>query len=261
MRHLFALLLLLAALGAVRLVGCGEPFECRTDRDCDDQNECTDDFCSALTCSYQPHRGADCDDGDDNECTRGRCNNMGVCTTGTGWAFWEHDKPCESDGIPGVCLCGECVAEPECSTNADCDDGNECTDETCDDCGSCHRDTVSSECDSCDRNGERGVCIQGVCREPECSTNADCDDGIACTDDVCDDCYSCRNPVNCDDHNPCTRDVCDRGTGECSYPAGHDFRDCGPCKSWEPDPSPECWITFCPPICTEYHHCENGECV
>jgi hypothetical protein len=83
---------------------------------------------------------------------------------------------------------GECVYEP----NVVCDDGDACTD------------------DSCDPN--TGECVY----EP----NVVCDDGDACTDDSCDpntgECVYEPNIV-CDDADICTDDSCDPNTGECVF--------------------------------------------
>jgi len=48
-----------------------------------------------------------------------------------------------------------------------------------------------------------------------------CDDGNACTNDVCDpDLLTCSHtPVNCDDTNPCTADSCDPASGCRHVPA------------------------------------------
>jgi len=271
----FLRVLCVCALGVAPLVGCTEATECETDADCQDQNECTEDFCtSSGTCFFRPSNDWEsCDDGDDNECLYGYCED-GVCTPAP-WAqddpqydpnLWvENETPCESDGTPGVCVCGSCVVElPECSRDEECDDGNECTDDFCDFCTrSCDADTWYAECHLCDRNGGPGLCMDGVCEaEPECSADEECDDGIACTDDVCDDCYGCENVVNCWDDDECTDDRCDPDTGGCYYPPSPDGTYCE-CLEWEWH---ECWFIEClwgpgEYRCALYGHCQNGECV
>src|SRR6185436_3785486 len=61
-----------------------------------------------------------------------------------------------------------------------CDDGNACTDDSCDPASGCvHTPHV-------------------------------CDDGNRCTDDSCNPAAGCvHTPHNCDDSNPCTTDTCD----------------------------------------------------
>ncbi|NIN69009.1 MAG: hypothetical protein GTO63_30850 [Anaerolineae bacterium] len=111
------------------------------------------------------------------------------------------DQPCKicaadpGGGGPVVhCHIAPCE-EPECTSDADCDDGDACTgDETC---------------------------VDGTC---QAGTPPDCNDDNACTDDSCDPASGCVNTPNtnpCDDGDACTEnDVC--SGGEC---AGTD-KDC-----------------------------------
>ncbi len=46
---------------------------------------------------------------------------------------------------------------------------------------------------------------------PACSINADCDDGDACTTDVCSAGTCSNTPISCDDGDPCTSDTCSGG--------------------------------------------------
>lgn len=130
-----------------------------------------------------------------------------------------------------------------CSLDADCDDGNECTTDTCV-AGDCENVAVldDTEC-----NGGAGVCCGGACTTP-CASNLDCDDGEDCTDDQClgmpgscsaycnngpapDDTYcdggngvccsgACTTPClsggDCDDGDLCTDDFCQGTPGTCS---------------------------------------------
>ena len=61
-----------------------------------------------------------------------------------------------------------------------------------------------------------------------CSTPYSCDDGDACTDDICDPTSGqCTHvPHVCDDGNACTANDCDPGTG-CFYPPVLDGTACG----------------------------------
>ncbi|MCH8149823.1 MAG: hypothetical protein IH987_17870 [Planctomycetes bacterium] len=86
-----------------------------------------------------------------------------------------------------------------CVSGEECDDGNPCTDDTCDG-GSCQ----NSQIPNCD------LCPSGA---------ADCDDGIACTSELCVD-GVCQYPDNCgDDGEPCNGDeFCDvAGTEQCEH--------------------------------------------
>jgi len=243
MRYLVGFVLLLLALGPLRMVGCGdapeepEPPECLIDEDCDDQNECTADVCGG-----------------------------GVCFPLEKWYL--NGTPCERNGFVGICLMGlGCTEERECWADEHCeDDQNECTYEFCDageylyECGV---STYPMQCEPCEPNGGGpGICKGGVCKEAECVTGADCDDGIACTDNSCD-CGRCQNPItNCDDDNPCTEDSCDPVAG-CNHTAYPDGTECG-CLDWGGDCRPP-WLScigVCVPChCTRHAYCQNGECV
>jgi Dictyostelium (slime mold) repeat len=49
----------------------------------------------------------------------------------------------------------------------------------------------------------------GVFAQAQCSTDADCDDDNACTEDRCVQGLCVNTPISCDDGNPCTADSCD----------------------------------------------------
>jgi hypothetical protein len=71
---------------------------------------------------------------------------------------------------------------------------------------------------------EDGLFCNGgvVCEALACApTPPPCDDGLACTLDVCDEerssCTNTPDDAACDDGVPCTLDACDPGTGECTH--------------------------------------------
>jgi len=73
---------------------------------------------------------------------------------------------------------GACVFTP-----VSCDDGDACTDDTCDPATGCRSEAVT------------------------------CDDGDACTSDTCDPVTGCSStPMDCDDGDACTVDHCVDGT-------------------------------------------------
>jgi fibro-slime domain-containing protein len=84
---------------------------------------------------------------------------------------------------PGIDIIAEC--EPYCG------DGNCNGQENC--------ETCSQDC--------------GICPKPECETNADCDDGSACTTDVCAAGKCMHADVTCFDQDPCTDDSCNPTSG------------------------------------------------
>ncbi len=69
-----------------------------------------------------------------------------------------------------------------------------------------------------------------------CSVNADCDDGDACTTDVCSGGTCSNTPIDCDDGDPCTSDTCSGGAcvndplpsccGDGTCDAGEDSCNC-----------------------------------
>jgi hypothetical protein len=102
MRHWVVLILFLLALGALRMVGCGDASPCGN---CDDGNSCTRDSCASF------------DVGDICEATEHSCQNPPV-TDGT---------PCGSGDVCVEGVCGENLCE-----GVVCEDDDICTDDTCD---------------------------------------------------------------------------------------------------------------------------------
>ena len=101
---------------------------------------------------------------------------------------------------------GGCPTCPsECSCNADCPTGYECTD------GTCVKKAVSPdpECKVAGDCAAHEVCEGGKC-VPECSADSDCDDGYMCDDDgVCvpePECYGdsdCEKGEACGENGEC----------------------------------------------------------
>ncbi|MCC7542428.1 MAG: hypothetical protein IT379_39790 [Deltaproteobacteria bacterium] len=101
-----------------------------------------------------------------------------------------------------------------------------------------------------------------------CTGNSECDDGVACTRDLCDDetgeCVnlpegpdctpSCERNADCDDGVACTRDLCDDETGTCiNAPDGPDCRPPECRLNAECDDDIDCTNDVCDD--------ETGECV
>jgi hypothetical protein len=111
-----------------------------------------------------------------------------------------------------------------------------------------------------------GMQIRGDLTPTECIVNADCDDGVDCTDDVCDDSYVCHHDPNdslchngfwCDGMEVCDPiDGCQAGTDPCP---DHDF-----CLEYSDQCSDvECYSpNDCLPgqICSEDAECVDIEC-
>jgi hypothetical protein len=194
---------------------------------CDDGITWTEDACEdVFGCVYTPIEGAACDD--DSACTSGDTIIAGVCTgaqvvcddgdfcTGVEacdpaqGCYIQDAAPCPDDGDPCTMQACDSTAQACTSTSMMCGDGDLCT------------------LDSC----EGGVCINAPIASCDgCTSDEDCDDGNACTENLCYnnpgspgewDCHSCGLgeecalpgllgwiPLGCDDDDPCTVDTCD----------------------------------------------------
>jgi hypothetical protein len=235
---------------------------CDSDGDCDDGNPCTANVCAVgAVCETFAHEGVPCDDGD--ECTSGDfCNASGQCV-GQGLAN-VPDDPCtvcacsSENGItcehaqegttcvanPSVCTVGDACQEGQClpGATAPIDDGNPCTEDSCDKGSVVNTPLLEGVCDDGNSCTTGDFCKLGNC-EPgdpvECvvescasdahceeaagcvqswlAPGAACEDGNACTSgDACDDSHECSGVAgSCDDQNPCTVDSCDPMEGSC----------------------------------------------
>ncbi len=134
-----------------------------------------------------------CDDGD-------VCNGAEVC-------------------VAGMCLPGVPLV---------CDDGNACTTDTCDRLTGCHSTpipgcggcTTAAQCDDGNRC-TADTCVSGHCLHAALADGVSCEDGL-----FCDGAEVCRAgacapgvPVVCDDGNACTTDVCDESRRACTHTA------------------------------------------
>lgn len=163
---------------------------CNLAEDCDDNDPCTSDSCTANVCVIDPIPNCcvtddDCDDSNpctDDACQTNSClssNNSSPCTDGDSCTFGDS------------CLLGVCSG-----SQIDCDDSNPCTSD---------------------------FCSNGECENPYapgsgcCTGDAQCDDANSCTTDSCDvlgDCSNvsvpdcCIEDVECVDADPCTTDFC-----------------------------------------------------
>ena len=175
--------------GDTPLCGAGPMcVDCLVDGDCDDGDPCTADVCGAAGCQ-QPDApvGTLCDAG---VCELGACV---PCLVGDGSGG--PDPGC-STALPRCDVSGSTPECALCLSDADCDDANPCTTDSCDEEG-------------CNNNGV--------------------DVGTACPEGVCDvstACVACVDAEGCEDGDPCTVDSC--VDGACSN-VGQP--DCGPCST------------------------------
>ena len=122
-----------------------------------------------------------------------------------------------------------------CTTNEQCADGNECTDDLCVE-GVCQNPAVP---DNTLCTG--GVCCGGECTVPVCETSADCDDQEPCTTD------SCVAPTSCGA-------FCENLWPTCGLADGC----CGP--ACEPGNDPDCTCVPAGGYCTSDADCCSLSC-
>jgi hypothetical protein len=107
--------------------------------------------------------------------------------------------------------------------------------------GESNRVVVTQVDDCCIENNLRSavVVLNGQVVHTGCDTAADCNDGDACTNDVCNADGSCSHPaVVCDDANVCTIDACDSAVG--CVRQGLDCNDGNACTRDTCDPAAGC---------------------
>ena len=196
---------------------------------CDDENLCTDDLCSPDEGCFHLLNSAPCDDDDlcttGDHCALGECLGSGTlpcndnnpctddsCEAKAGCTFTPNDAECE-DG--SACTTGDHCANGQCVIAAilNCDDGNICTDDTCDPQTGCINEANTAPC------SDGTVCtINDTCADKACVSGPplNCNDGNVCTDDTCDalvGCINANNSADCNDANACTPfDKCAAGT-------------------------------------------------
>ena len=183
-------------------------------------------------------------------CTKGKplaCNDGKVCTDDScepkkGCLFIANAAKCDADGSvctqADMCAKGLCLAGPK----KKCDDGNICTDDSCDKIKGCRFIANTDGCDdgdpctvkdTCAANSCGGAALScddtNPCTADSCKAksgcvhqpqNSSCEDGDACT--VADKCGTAKDgkwgctggkPKDCDDGNVCTVDGCAAKTG------------------------------------------------
>ncbi len=169
---------------------------------CQNESPCDGlEYCSAGSC----HSGTplDCDDG--NVCTDDSCDPVVGCVHTNNSVSCNDNNVCT---VNDYCSGGICVG----GGLLNCDDGNACTDDSCNPLTGCVYTNNTAPCDDgnvCTTNDQcsAGVCVGGA--------PLPCDDGNVCTDDSCDPVSGCvysNNAAPCDDGNVCTtNDQCSAG--------------------------------------------------
>jgi Dictyostelium (slime mold) repeat len=284
--------------------------------DCDDGNACTQDSCdSDAGCQHEDQPdGSSCSDGDvcngEETCHGGHCGDAQDLDC-------DDDNPCTADScassggcrhtpLPGCCTTDtDCIDSSACTVNescqagscvsdvVSCDDGNACTNDSCDAVVGCRNLPVVNgiACGDGDVCNGTETCQGGTCTP---DTPPACDDGNPCTTDGCDSVTGCTvqaiagccnsdadctdssactvnercvshacvsDPLTCDDGNPCTTDGCNAATG-CTFtpvPNGQSCGDLDPCNGLESCQSGTC-TQGTAPLCDDGNPCTVDDC-
>ncbi len=213
----------------------GDCGSCCVQQDCDDGVSCTVDQCFDLFCVYTP---------DDGLCTMEQyCNGLDGC---------KQREPCPNGNA------------------AECDDGNPCTEDSCD-AGLCDHAFCSGGESCCEGVGCATCCSDAQCQDDELCTKEVCQDGrcqsgplcAGTTERCCEGadnatCGACCEQSDCDDGVSCTLDGCSGGI--CSNEAVdtncNDDEICDPEAGCVP-------VGMCnsPADCVSADPCQTGACV
>ena len=194
----------------------------------DDGNGCTDDECDGAGACAHPANTAPCDDG--LYCNGTDTCSGGSCSTHTGTPCLETEcNTCQE----ATDSCFD-VAGTLCT-----DDGNGCTNDTCDGAGACIHPANTAPCndglycngaDTCS-GGNCSAHTGSPCLETECNT----------CQEATDSCFDPSGTVCTDDGNECTDDECD-GAGVCAH-----LDNTGLCDDGL--------------YCTQIDECQGGLCI
>ena len=249
---------------------------------CDDGNICTKDICLAGVCVHKPKNGTSCDDG--LACTVGDHCFGTKCHGKPSHALCEDGSPCTMDKchpkkgckhlpVGGACDDGDlCTAGDVCKGGGclggapvACNDGNPCTDDSCDPATGCTSADNAAACNDGNACTAGDGCAAGACVG---GAAVSCDDGNPCTDDACDPATGCVNTANsaaCDDGNACTAgDTC--AAGACVGGGAVACDDGNLCTDDGCEPTTGCVSTnntaACDDgnACTADDTCSNGGC-
>ncbi len=269
--------------------GCGG--NCVTAADCNDNNPCTGEACTAGKCATSFLDGAACNDG--NVCTvsetcqaatcgNGKpvtCDDGNACTTDT---CNPKDGACAHALLPGGTACDDgdkCTTGDACSSTicigiaVNCDDGDACTLDTCSAAnGTCSHSAINNCGNNCQGGGggpgpggnqcndnnpcTADACVQGKCEHTvndggNCNTGSACKVNGTCVAGVCEGSL----PADCDDGNTCTTDLCQQTGGGGGPGGGGGGHTCGHAVTIDG--------TTCSDglACTAADACKSGQCV
>jgi hypothetical protein len=220
---------------------------------CDDANPCTDDSCDATLGCVNTNNTAPCDDNDlcteNDTCGGGTCGGTptpaaAACNAGNGTVC---DGLEQCNPLTGACDPG---------TPLDCDDSNDCTDDSCDSALGCFNLFNTNPCSDGTVCTTGDTCAAGIC----VGVPVVCDDLNACNGaESCDAVLGCQAgvPPTCDDANPCTDDSCDVLLGCLNVPNLDPCSDGTACTTGD-----TCVATLClgtPVVCDDLDVCNGVE--
>jgi hypothetical protein len=146
----------------------------------------------------------------------------------------------------GLSLMAGCdEARQACETHPDCDDGNQCTGDWCGPTANqlyCYTNDAPELCDfdGADEFPVDGRCEEGTCKykEPECATDADCED----------------------DGDECKAATCDLNRRDCIYISAHEGSECCLSAEWRCYPPGCVFCDYCAWACVSHGTCQQGMC-
>jgi cysteine-rich repeat protein len=199
---------------------------------CDDGNLCTSDSCGAD--GRCVHSLVSCDDG--ITCTRDECDPTVGCLRlpNDGLSCNDGNACTSADACAGTECRGTAIAGC-CSSDADCEDGDPCTEDSCF-LGSCRnpaRDcAVANKCLA----GFCNAAAQGSCETTEVS----CDDSNVCTDDGCDAVSGCTHLPTLSPPEASEVSCADGADNDCDGTVDGADPDCYRCGDGVVQPGEEC---------------------
>jgi len=240
--------------------------ECQDDADCAALED--DDLCNGtlvcdtsklpFACAVDPASVVFCPQpaGPAAICQEAQCDpETGVCST-----VAAHEGFACDDG--DACTVGDQCVEMVCVPGgaANCNDGNICTDDSCDSLTGCVHQANGGACSDNNVCTSADYCAGGKCAGGEL---LDCDDGNICTDDGCQAAVGCTHVANdqpCSDGNECTKgDQCQAGS--CAAGGLENCDDSNLCTADSCDPALGCVYEFLSAPCDDGDDCTvNDKC-
>ena len=245
--------------------GTEVPCDCQVDEDCAELED--GDLCNGtLVCDTQelpyqcvvdPNSMVICPDpgGEDAFCLQGHCDPAtGECSSVPNHEGFlcDNTDACTFDSTcaEGICAGGDQV---------NCNDGNACTDDSCEPVAGCVFADNAAACNDGDVCTTQDQCIDGECLG---GPDLECSDGDVCNGiETCNPASGCVDgePLVCDDGDPCSGvETCHPVAGcQAAVPLACDDGDA--CNGLE---SCESWIGCVdgvPPVCDDGDNCNGAE--